>query len=345
MSFLSPSHGQSRPVVVHLIDDTTAGGVMRVLDFLTQDPVLGAHARHVLRLCPRGALGNDRIRADVIVSHLAINWRALPGLIGLRARHAACPVIHVEHSYTEAFAALNVPHKRRFHTLLRTAYALFDRVVAVSAAQGAWLSGRNLVAAERLRVIRSCVDLGEFTEVPAPARPRRVIGAIGRLSPQKGFDRLIEAFRKLPDNDVELHVHGEGSERAALEALAEGDPRVRFMGFAGDLAAVYASVDAVAMPSRWEAYGLVALEARAAGRPVLVADVDGLRDHRGAGVLLPGQGGRADLTEGLRDLLAMPDTAAEGRASAARAMADFRTGWAALLSEVCAAPAASVAAA
>lgn len=274
----------SRLRVVHLVDDTTAGGVMRVLDHIMRAQKLAEQATHSLQCVPRGRVLMQRIDADVIVSHLAVSWRTLPMLAGLRLAHPRTPLIHVEHSYTAHFTRHNVIRKRRFATLLRTAYALFDHLVAVSHAQGAWLVQSGAVKRSKLTVIQSCVDLSAFRGLSAPKGPVQVIGAIGRLDAQKGFDTLVQAFRKTTNPDIALHIYGEGSEESTLRALAASDSRIQFKGFAPDPVAAMAAVDAVAMPSRWEAYGLVAIEALAARRPLLVNAIDGLSDHlpRGA---------------------------------------------------------------
>lgn len=267
------------PRVVHLVDDTTAGGVMRVLDHILTAPEMGQVATHSLVSIDRGRLSLGHIDADVIVSHLAVSWRALPMLAALRARHPRTPLVHVEHSYTKAFVAANVTRKRRFANLLRLSYRLFNRVVAVSVAQGRWLEESGAVRASNLAVIPSCVDLADFRALEAATTPVRVIGAIGRLDRQKGFDTLISAFRRLDRPNICLQIFGEGSELETLRALAEDDARIKFMGFQKDPVVAMAAVDAVAMPSNWEAYGLVAIEALAAGRQLLVNDLDGLADH------------------------------------------------------------------
>jgi D-inositol-3-phosphate glycosyltransferase len=269
----------SAVTIVHLIDDTTPGGVMRVLDHVCTHPVLGHDFQHEIRQVRRGSLSAPKVKADVIVSHLTINWRALPMLIQLRAMNAHVPMLHVEHSYTAGFVAHNVPSPWRFFTLLRTAYALFDKVAAVSAAQGNWLTARGLVDATRLVLLRSAVDVMPFLRLPLIDHAPKVIGAIGRLEAQKGFDILIKAFRATMRADLRLEIFGDGAERAALEILAGTDSRITFHGHINNPVAAMAAVDVVAMPSRWEAYGLVALEARAAGRGLLVSGVDGLADH------------------------------------------------------------------
>ena len=265
--------------IVHLVDDTTAGGVMRVLDHLMTAPALSCDATHSLEIVDRSAILSKRITADLIVSHLAVSWRVLPLLLSLRVRHPRARLIHVEHSYTEGFVSANVTHKHRFELLLRIAYRVFDRVVAVSLAQGEWLQRSGAVRHSDLTVIQSCVDLSAFRAIAPPATATRIFGAIGRLDKQKGFDTLIRAFQMTDRSDISLYIYGEGIEEASLRALAGDDARIHFKGFTDDPVAAIAAVDAVAMPSVWEAYGLVAIEALAAGRRLLVNPVDGLLDH------------------------------------------------------------------
>ncbi|QQA44725.1 glycosyltransferase family 4 protein [Pelagovum pacificum] len=322
----------SLPRVLHLVDDTTAGGVMRVIEHIRTSPDLARSARHDVLSVTRGALRWERLGADVIVSHLAVSWRSLPALALLRARHPRTPLVHVEHSYTEAFVAENVPSSRRFHLLLRTAFALFDRVVAVSEAQGRWLTTRRLVSAGRLAVIRSCVDLTRFRQLAQPAGRVGVIGAIGRLDRQKGFDLLIEAFRQVDDASLELRIIGEGPELGALRDLAAGDPRIRFMGFAADPAAAMADIDAVVMPSRWEAYGIVAIEALAARRPLLVNRVDGLIDHLELGAIPVG----ANSVVAWRDAISSLSVSGEASSYRASEMLEktFTSRWATLVGDL-----------
>lgn len=263
--------------VTHLVDDASFGGVNRMLEALQ---VLDSGTRHTIVRVNRGALKLPAISADIIVSHLSASWRNLPLMTALRGNHPDTPMIHVEHSYSERFAALNVTNRDRFDTLLRTVYALFDVVVAVSEAQGRWLARKGYVDPGALRVIPPCVDLEPFRTAGAAREPgRRIVGAIGRFHPQKGLDVLIAAFAALGRSDVTLHLYGAGPEAEALEAMAASLPNVEMKGFAADPSAAIAACDVIAIPSRWEPYGLVALEAMAAGRPVLCPRVDGLADH------------------------------------------------------------------
>ncbi len=321
--------------IAHLIDDTQPGGVMRYLDFLATSSEFTGLADHQVIPVSRIRPAAKPIEADLIVSHLTITWRGLPGLMLLRASYPGTPLYHVEHSYCGGFAAANVTAHGRFRSLLRSGYSLFDRVVAVSTAQADWMRRLDLIAAQRLTVIPPCVDLGAFRQISAPIGPVRRIGAIGRFDRQKGFDILIQAFRSVPGEDLELLIFGDGPEAERLHELGAADHRVRFPGFAANPADAIAQCDAVVMPSRWEPFGLVALEARSAQRPLMVTAVDGLRDHVAMGAI-PVRGRAVEnWTEALSNLVehqnALPLT---GEAAASIVEPEMRTrrGWCDLLS-------------
>ncbi|MEQ8654419.1 MAG: glycosyltransferase family 4 protein [Kiloniellales bacterium] len=322
--------------IAHLIDDSSPGGVNRVLDHLLSSPMLGRIGQHEIVRVKRGRLSTPSVQADIIVSHLSVCWRNLPLLVGLRGRYADRPLIHVEHSYSQGFVAANVAKRARFHSLLRTSYSLFDKVVAVSEGQAAWMELRGLVPAGRLVTIPPCVDLAPFLRVPSKqSDTTRVFGALGRFDRQKGFDILIKAFRDARLEDAELHLIGDGPELARLRELADGDPRICFRPFTDEPAAAIASLDLVAMPSRWEPYGLVALETLAAARPLLCATRDGLGDHLRSGAFGVGGGSVSDWARALeaaqrRD---WSFTLRRGRQAALQAEQRFAHRWRTLIEE------------
>lgn len=330
------------PSVVHLVDDALPGGVTRLLDHIARSPAFARFGVHRVETVKRGRLTPPRLDADVVVSHLSICWSNLPMLTALRANFPASPLIHVEHSYSERFHALKVEHPERFAALLRTAYALFDRVVAVSEEQAAWLARRRFVAPAALAVISPCVDLEPFFAVPR-RRPGAVrkLAAIGRLDRQKGFDIVVDAFRLADARGLELHLFGDGPERESLCRRAGGDRRIVFHGFTADVAGAMARCDAVVMPSRWEPYGLVALEAFAAGRPLIASTADALAGHARAGGIAVGDGSHFGWADVLSRLPTMDLDAGVRRARlhAAAAEAWFAKNWQALLASLGATPA------
>jgi glycosyltransferase involved in cell wall biosynthesis len=115
--------------------------------------------------------------------------------------------------------------------------------------------------------------------VLATPNDARLAVALGRLHKNKGFDVLIEAIAKMPR--FHLWLAGEGPERPALELQAKklnAAPRVHFLGWREDTAALLAAADIFVCPSRIEPLGNVVIEAWAAGTPVIAANADGPRE-------------------------------------------------------------------
>ncbi|MEI5583919.1 MULTISPECIES: glycosyltransferase [unclassified Agromyces] len=111
--------------------------------------------------------------------------------------------------------------------------------------------------------------------------PRPFFTAVGRLGPHKGFDLLLDAFAaaELPE-DTRLLIGGDGPERAALQRRITDlalDGRVAMLGRldAGQVASVMERSIAVAVPSRLEPFGIVALEAWRAAAPLIMTSRGG----------------------------------------------------------------------
>jgi glycosyltransferase involved in cell wall biosynthesis len=210
--------------------------------------------------------------------------------------------------------------------LLAAVYRRLATVVAVSAEIRELLVGRLGLPAGRVTVVRNGVEPLH----PAPARPARpdgplVVGGVGRLTRQKGFDLLVEATRRLVAEGwpLEVRLAGAGRERDRLAAAAAGLP-VRLVGFTGDVAAFLAGLDMFCLPSRAEGLPLALLEAMMAGLPCLATAVGEVPAAAGPAALVVPPGDLAALTGALRRLLGDPALRAElaGRARAL-AVRDF----------------------
>ena len=267
--------------VVHLLDDFAMGGVTRALT-LFEEPALRRIARSkVVPVDPDAKLASQ-LSADLIVDNMALSWKRLAFLASLRARNPGSRIVHVEHSYTRSFEQLKVQSTTRFRTMLKIASMLVDEIICVSYAQRDWLANDAGIASDKLRVIYPWTDRHELFSVsdasPVNARPTRLL-AYGRYAPVKNFAQLIEAMRCVSPDVAELTVFGDGPDRSELEALAADMPHVEVLGPSSSPADFLARCDAVVVPSRYEAFGLVATEARMAGRAILVAGVDGLPEQ------------------------------------------------------------------
>lgn len=177
--------------------------------------------------------------------------------------------------------------------------------VCVSEAVAAYV--RESLGIRAPRVIPNGIDLTRYGAPPEPDAARAaaraelglppeafVVGAVGRLDPQKAPEVLLEAFRSLEAPEALLVYAGEGplSDELQRSAASLGDgpwgPRVRFLGFRRDVPRILDALDVFALPSRWEGFGLALAEALARGVPAVATRVDSLPEVMGsAGLLVP----------------------------------------------------------
>ena len=270
--------------IANLIDHSAVGGVTRMIADQTTSSV-GRLAMTQLEVRPRDPLA-PRVMEDVAVIHFSASWSKLPFLALLRAQRGNRPIVLVEHTYTASFERECVPNARRFRAMLRLAYRLADRIVSVSKGQAAWLLDAGVVPAAKLAIIEPSVDCATMEALPLPqwdgGRPLR-LAAYGRYATQKGLDTMLDAIALLPKGSATMTMGGYGPDAEKLASRAAALENVIVGGPVNDVAAFLRASDAVVIPSRWEAYGLVGLEARSAGRPIIVVDVDGLPEQAGAG--------------------------------------------------------------
>lgn len=166
---------------------------------------------------------------------------------------------------------------------------------------------------------------------PAPQRPYFLF--VGNVKPHKNLGRLLEAFAALaPEVPHELVLAGRrrgfrtGAPEVARRAAALGD-RVRLAGFleAGELRRAVAGASALVLPSLYEGFGLPAIEAMAAGRPVLAARAGALPEVCGDAALYCDPRDPADIAAGLRRLAT--DGALAARLAAAGPVRARRFNW------------------
>ena len=234
-------------------------------------------------------------RANLLVCH---GYKA--GVIGwFAARRVGIPVIAVSRGWTAH--TLKV---RAYETLDRTMLQRMAGVVCVSAGQAAKVA-RTGLRRDRLHVIHNSVDPTRFRGRDAagraileglfPTPPGVIIVAVGRLSPEKGFDQLVEAARTIVRGSGEhigIVLIGDGPDRRKLEkqVVAAGlESTVAFAGFRTDVDRLLPSADILVQSSYTEGLPNVVLEAYAAGIPVVATDVGGtgeIIDDRVTGFLV-----------------------------------------------------------
>lgn len=128
---------------------------------------------------------------------------------------------------------------------------------------------------QKLRVIYSGISAEKGAIDPSVKMPSHCVNLlfVGRFDPQKGIDYLLQEFSKCHRNDLHLTVIGDNV-IGGTHIEKKNSDKVTFLGWVAHekLASYYSQCDAVVMPSRWEAFGLVAIEAMKYGKPVIVSD-------------------------------------------------------------------------
>nr|WP_202537482.1 glycosyltransferase [Streptomyces sp. SID8350] len=222
-------------------------------------------------------------RYDLVHTHLyraCVYGRIAARLAGVRA------AVATEHSLGRAEI-----EGRPLTRGIRALYLSTERLGAATVAVSSTVAGRLRdwgVPAERIRLVPNGIDADRFRFDPDRRLAVRaalgipegafVVGGVGRLVPGKRFDVAVRAVAALPD--VWLLLAGDGPEAPALRALAArlgAADRIRLLGECGTegggpvpgVPALLSAVDTFVSTSREESFGLAAVEALAAGLPVL----------------------------------------------------------------------------
>jgi glycosyltransferase involved in cell wall biosynthesis len=275
-----------KPKVLHIIRDKKVGGVKSTLFGLVNSHLSEDFDFTVLVAdIDQPAWWSWRAKPEVVIWHHPCRFMELPRLALLKLLNPVGKIIIHEHGYSQGYEQFNVKAKGRFHWMLRLFFAQVDRVVAISQAQGDWMLQHHLVDPKKLTMITQCPPLERFFAVPsrsiAPptaAQPLK-LAAYGRFCFHKGFDLLLQALRLIPDLPIKVYLAGEGEQEAELKQLAQGLNTVEFVGRVDDVPGFLQKCDGVIIPSRWEPWGNVCIESKAAGKPVIVCSVDGLTEQ------------------------------------------------------------------
>lgn len=235
----------------------------------TKSPYSGTALLFVLRYIRDHVLPDDVVHAHLFPTFLYValaRW-----LLRSRARF-----VYTEH---------NTWNRRRAIKLWRMVdlfcYSQFDCICAISNGVRQSLIDWLPSLGPKIRVVPNGVKLPKNRFEPRDQSDTLIVLSAGSLTPQKNFERAIRACALLTDCDLEYWIAGAGEQRGELErAIAElslGD-RVRLLGFVENLDPIYAQASIFLIPSLWEGFGLVAVEAMNHGLPIVCSDVPGLNE-------------------------------------------------------------------
>ena len=186
------------------------------------------------------------------------------------------PIVYCAHGWV--FDVAKRPAVRRMTEAAERALShRAKRIVAISQAER--LSGERAgIDADKLVVVANGIGAKVPTQRAEWNDSRIKLLFVGRLDRQKGVDVLLKAVTGLEDR-ITLRIVGEQVVSGAPSlAAANTLPHVEFLGWQDkqSVAAQLNACDAVVMPSRWEGFGLVAVEAMRAAKPVIASAIGGL---------------------------------------------------------------------
>ena len=294
-----PEEGLCRPFL-----DTVRNSGFEGLELKHDTPQFLGAIRELTRLLVT-------LRVDVLA---VTGYKA--NLLGLlAARRIGIPVVSVSRGWTAESRRV-----RLYETLDRYVLRWMDRVVCVSASQAAKVRKAG-VSDAKITVIRNAIRTERFGEPQGrykqrlqgffPKPPDVIVGAAGRLSPEKGFGVLVDAAAKVvhADQSVGFVLFGDGVLRDSLaDKIAAHGLQKSFIlaGFCGDLDHYLPHFDLMVLPSFTEGLPNVVLEAFAAGVPVVATAVGGTPEviAEGETGYLVASGNADALAHRVRDLAA-----------------------------------------
>lgn len=164
----------------------------------------------------------------------------------------------------------------------------YDKIIAVCEANKQKLINRG-VAEDKIRVIYNGIDIEEWKDSEEIKDVRnelgikpetKVIGYVGRLSPEKDLRTLLKAIREVKKevSNIKVLIVGEGPSKEGLIDYARElkiSSEVLFLGFRKDVKKIYKTIDILAMTSKTEGLSNTILEAQAMGKPVIATQVGG----------------------------------------------------------------------
>ena len=246
-------------------------------------------AYHWQFFTPVGLATHLRSHAHTIdIAHLHA-CRNLPGVIAARTlRRAGVPYVISPNGTAPALERRFLAKRVFDRTLGRGTLERAARVLAASNAERSQLHELGIPSA-RIEVVPNPFDESEFVSSPDPARFRRehqldtdpIVLFLGKLTPRKGVDVLLQAFRRIDGSRAQLVIAGNdmgsGAQVTALIGQLGLRGRVRSVGLlrGPDRLDALAAAHVVVYPSRDEIFGLVALEALLCGTPVIVSSDSG----------------------------------------------------------------------
>lgn len=213
---------------------------------------------------------------DIVHTHLF--W---PTVIGRLAVPSRIPLITTIH----AFIATSVEYKQWHIRFLDKLTYRFRKSVIVVVARGALKEYFSFLRLKPWKsyALYTFVDIGRFNnkQLPPPvSSPVFRVISVGALRRQKNYSYLVEAFSRIKDKPIELHIYGRGDLEESLRRQIEtSGARVVLKGQHKEIEQIIPQYDLYVMSSSFEGFSLSVLEAMAMGMPLLLSDIPSFREQ------------------------------------------------------------------
>ncbi len=217
----------------------------------------------------------DEFAPDIVHVHEPL----APSTSMLGVLYSPAPIVATFHAYIED-DTLPAQLYTAVAPLLRPVWNRLDFRIAVSQA-ARWTVGSRM-GSQRFEIVPNGANVEHFADAPpAELPPGRKLLFVGRLEPRKGFRYAVRAFADLAEGfpDVQLVVVGDGPQRTLLRRLEPRTrERVHMLGSVtpAELPTFHAASDIFLAPATGrESFGIILVEAMAAGLPVVASDLPG----------------------------------------------------------------------
>lgn len=285
----APSGGGAEVLVRELNQRNQAQGVDSAIVFFDGEECNLKPNEASLGCGPRSVFNIFKLRSEIsrlrkqhpdLIVHAHLTWPFI--YVALATLFMRVRLFYTEH---------NTYNRRRkvpgFRLIDRFLYSRYEKVICIS--EGVHKSLLNWIgkglSADRLVTVPNGARLHEI-KVRTPITGRKIsLVSVGSLTEKKNFTVAIEAVSQIRDRVAEYVIVGEGAERTKLEDLINSrglSDIVMLPGWSDDVEGYLCRADVQLIPSQWEGFGLVAAEGMSTGLPVIVSDVDGLREVVGA---------------------------------------------------------------
>lgn len=302
--------------IVQVITSLGAGGAEKILAVLAREFQEAGHSVSVISL--QEPPENKRIPAMLEASQTPVTYLGIRKwqwnsvfLLRKAIRESGADIVHSHLMHPNilcrlAMKGLHIPlvntihiserrkGKKFFFIMDHLTFRLADAMTAVSHASARFHARLCRIPSDSIRTIYNGTEqvqppsaerVEEIRKKWHLAQYNKVIGTIGRLDYQKGFDRLIERAGAIdqripPGERWLLMILGDGPERENLQQIIDrlhlASLDIRLGGFQSDAAQLMSLFNVFIMPSRYEGYGLALAEAMTLGLPVVTSRVDSL---------------------------------------------------------------------